>query len=72
MVTDILNAFTGGITGLASSIPSALKEGFTNLIYEDPTATTKTLSGFAQFGLVFGGIALGAGLVYLVVNMIRR
>lgn len=72
MITAIINAFTSGIQALVSEIPSALKDGFTNLIYEDPTATNPTLSNFAQFGLVFAGIALGAGLLYLVVNIIRR
>lgn len=72
MITDIINAFTSGISALVTEIPSALKTGFTSLIYEDPTAASPTLSAFAQFGLIFAGIALGAGLVYLVVNMIRR
>lgn len=72
MITSLINAFTAGITALVEEIPEALKTGFTNLIFEDPTATTPVLSNFAQFGLVFAGIALGAGLLYLVVNMIRR
>lgn len=72
MIQDILNAFTTGATSLVTVIPEALKQGFLNLIYEDPTATTKSVSAFAQFGLVFSGIALGAGLLYFVVNMIRR
>lgn len=72
MASDIISALTSGISGLVQSIPQALKQGFSALIYEDPDATTKALSGFAQFGLIFAGISLGAGLVYLVVNMIRR
>lgn len=72
MGTSLITAFTSGITALVTSIPSALKEGFRNLIFDDPTATNPTLSNFAEFGLIFGGIAMGAGLLYLVVNMIRR
>ena len=72
MIQQLISAFIAGITALATDIPNALKNGFTNLIFEDPTAASPTLSNFATFGLVFAGIALGAGLVYLVVNMIRR
>lgn len=72
MGNDIITAFTSGINALATSVPETLKNAFSALIYEDASATTKTLSGFAQFGLIFGGISLGAGLVYLIVNMIRR
>ncbi len=72
MIQAIISAFTAGISALVEEIPGALKQGFTNLIYEDPTATSPVLSNFATFGLVFAGIALGAGLVYLVVNMVRR
>lgn len=72
MIQSLISAFTAGISALVSEIPTALKQGFTNLIFEDPTATTPVLSNFATFGLVFAGIALGAGLLYLVVNMVRR
>ena len=72
MIQALISAFTAGITALVTDIPNALKQGFTNLIYEDPAASTPVLSNFATFGLVFAGIALGAGLLYLVVNMIRR
>lgn len=72
LISQLIAAFKGGITALVEDIPSALKTGFTNLIYEDPTAASPVLSNFATFGLIFAGIALGAGLLYLVVNMVRR
>ena len=71
MANDIIGALTSGITGLVQKIPEALKSGFSALIYENPEATDKVLSGFAQFGLIFAGISLGAGLVYSVIRMIR-
>lgn len=72
MVTEIINSITGAITGFTKAIPAALKDGFSNLIYENPEATEKTLSGFAQFGLIFMGISMVCGLTYLVINMVRR
>lgn len=68
IVSKIFTGFTQTITNLAKGI----KDAFVNLIYEDPTAETKVLSTFAEFGLVFLGISIAIGLVYTTTRIIRN
>lgn len=68
IVTKIFNGFSTTITNMASGIKSA----FLNILYEDPTAETKVLSGLAEFGLVFLGISMAIGLCYTAISLIKR
>lgn len=67
MVKKIFTSFTDVITNLSSGIKSA----FTNIIYEDPTATEKVLSAPVEFALIFAGVSLAVGLVYGAFRLIR-
>ena len=68
MVTHIFSSFTSVIEGLSGG----LKTAFTNIIYEDPTASEKVLSAPVQFALIFGGVALASGLLYGIFNWIKN
>ncbi len=67
IVSKIFSGFTDTITNLASGIKSA----FVNILYEDPSASSKVLSSVAEFGLVFMGISLAIGLVYGAIRLVR-
>lgn len=67
IVTTIFESVSGVVTGMVS----AFREAFSQLLWQDPTATEKVLSDFAQFGLVFLGVSITAGIVYTIIRMVR-
>lgn len=67
MVKKIFTSFTDVITNLSTGLKSA----FTNIVYEDPTATEKVLSAPVEFVLITVGISLAVGLVYGAFRLIR-
>lgn len=68
LITKMFESFTDVIEGITAGIKGA----FENILYVDPAAATPELSSFAIFGFVMMGLALALGLVYFVVNLIRR
>lgn len=68
IVTTIFESVSGVVTGIIT----AFRDAFSQLIWQDPDATEKVLSDFAQFGLTFLGISIVIGIVYAVVAMVRK
>ena len=68
IVTKIFTGFTETIRNFGGGI----KDAFLQIIYEDPTASERTLSALAEFGFVMLGISLALGLVHMAVRLIRR
>ena len=69
---ELITTMFQGFTSIIPAIMGALKDGFEELIYVDPSATTPVISNFAKFGFLMAGLGLGLGLTYFVVNLIRR
>lgn len=65
---QIIDAFTSGFTGLVTYIPNTISTGFQNLFVD----SNGNLTVFVYVCLVFGGIALVMGLLYLVYNLIAK
>lgn len=68
----IVSKFSEGFTGMLEPLANGLKNGFSNLIYVDPTAEVKVLSDVAEVGLIAGGMALAIGIVMGIFHLVRR
>lgn len=68
---EIVNTVFDSLGGVIEKMVDAMRTAFSHLIWEDPDATEKVLSDFAQFGLVFLGISIAVGIVYTIVRMVR-
>ncbi len=71
-ITTLFRAITEGITGIISPMVEAIKTGFLEVIYVDPSAETRALSEFAYFLFAMLGISIGVGLVWLVISLFKR
>ena len=67
LVADILEIFGAGITGVATSVASALGELATNIFFVTADGTT-TISVLGVCIIVFAAISLGLGLMRWVLN----
>ena len=68
----IVSKFAEGLTGMLKPLAEGFKDGFSNLIYVDPTAEVKVLSDVAEVGLVIGGMALACGIVMGIFHLVRN
>lgn len=68
---DIVSTIFGSVNEVIDGFVEGIRTAFTNLIWEDPDATEKVLSDFAQFGLVFLGISIAVGIAYTIIRMVR-
>ena len=71
-ITTLIEAITTGITALISPIVQAVHEGFQAFLYVDPTSETKVVSDLAIFLMVFFGVSIGVGLVWLAISLFKR
>ena len=71
-MSELITTMFQGFTEIIPAIMGALKDGFQEIIYVDPSASTKVVSDFAKFGFLIAGLGLGLGLTYFTVNLIRR
>ena len=69
---NIVTKFSEGFTGMLEPLANGLKNGFSNLIYQDPTAEVRVLSDIAEVGLIVGGMALAIGIVMGIFHLVRR
>lgn len=65
---QIIGAFTEGFGSLVTYIPQTIATAFTNLF----TDGNGSLSVVAYVFLVFGGVTLCLGLIYMVWRLISR
>lgn len=76
LLTQIIDAITGAFTSLGQAVINLLKNGFIWLFCEYTEAqgvyTITGVSVFGYFVFVLMGISLCLGLVYFLVNMVRR
>ena len=68
----IVQKFTSGFTGMLEPLADGLKNGFSHLIYVDPSAEVKALSDVAEVGLIVGGMALAVGIVMGIFHFVRH
>lgn len=71
-MSDILTSLFEGFTTTITSFATGLKDGFMNLLYVDPEASTKVVSDPVKFLLIFGGVGIAMGLFWKVLGLIRR
>lgn len=69
---NIVTKFGEGFSGIISPLAEGIKNGFSNLLYQDPTAEVKVLSDVAEVGLIVGGMALAIGLVMGIFHLVRK
>lgn len=67
LITDLFSSFPTVVTALAKGI----KDAFGELVWADPSASTKVISDPLQFIVLFGGVTLGVGLLWGTFSMIR-
>lgn len=72
MLQDLINAIVIGIQGLVSPVVEAIKDGFNNFLYVDPSASTKVVSDVALFCMCMLGLSIGIGLVWLAISIFKR
>lgn len=71
-ITTLIEAITTGITALITPIVTAIHEGFLAFLYVDPEAETRVVSDLAVFLMVFLGVSIGVGLVWLAISLFKR
>lgn len=67
IVTTLYSAFSEVVPALARG----MKNAFSEILWQDPEATTRVLSDPVQFALVCAGIGLASGLVIGAFRWIR-
>lgn len=67
LIRLLFENFTTTITGLAGGIKDAALE----LIYEDPSASEKTLSVAVQFIFTIAGLSIAMTVFFMVFRLIR-
>lgn len=76
LITDIVAAITGAFTSLGQAVIQLLKNGFIWLFTEytesNGVYTISGISAFGYFVFILMGLSLCLGLVYFLVNMVRR
>lgn len=76
LLQNIVDAITGAFTSLGQAVIGLLKNGFIWLFTEyTESSGAYTITGISAFGyfvFVLMGISLCLGLVYFLVNMVRR
>lgn len=70
-ITDFIEALMGGLSSFGTGTIEFMKMAVLNIVWEDPSATTKVLSTFMQFGLTLMAISVATGLVYGIVKFVR-
>lgn len=68
---DIVTKFGNGFKDIISPLAEGIKNGFSHLIYVDPTAEVKVLSDVAEVGLIVGGAGLAVGLIFGMFHLVR-
>lgn len=76
LINGIIEAITSSFTELGQAVIDLIKKGFIWLFTEYTEAqgvyTITGVSAFGYFVFILMGISLCLGLVYFVVNMVRR
>lgn len=67
LITQMFTSFTDVVGGLAGGI----KNAFENLIYVDPSASTRVVAELPKFIFITAGVGLATGILYKVFGMIR-
>lgn len=68
---SLIQTMFSGVTETVQGLASGIKEMFLNLIYENPTASEKVVSEFAEFSFLLMGVSLALGLGYFIIRKIR-
>ena len=63
MASSIVSTFVDAFTGLTSGLGQGIVDTF-NSLFVVTNGETTTLSNLAIWGLVFGGISLGIGIIH--------
>lgn len=71
-IVDLLDAAGQGITAWLTIFVGAIKSAFMNLLYEDPTATEKSLSGVMLYLFIFFGVNVVVGIVWFILSLAKR
>lgn len=72
-ITTLIEAITTGITALITPIVTAVHEGFLAFLYGDTAGTeSQVVSDLAIFLMVFFGVSIGVGLVWLAISLFKR
>lgn len=76
LLTDIISAITGAFTTLGQAVINLIRTGFIWLFTEyTESSGSYSITGVSAFGyfvFILMGISLCLGLVYFLVNMVRR
>lgn len=70
-MSDVLTSLFEGFTTTITNFATGLKDGFMNLLYVDPEASSKVVSDPVKFLLIFGGVGIAMGLFWKVLGLIR-
>lgn len=72
MGANIITTITDVLTSMITGLGGALKTAVSTLIWQDPAATTKSLSDLAVFVLTFLGIGIATSAVYFIFRLIKK
>lgn len=74
-MNDIISTIMDALKEVGTGLIEFIKEGVSSALFDTVgtgDTATQVLSDFAKFGFVMAGLSLGLGLLYFVVNLVRR
>lgn len=70
-MSQLIEAIFSNLTTVVTQSATALKTCFLNLIYDDPTSQTKSVSDLMLFVFTMMGLTIGIGIVYKILSLVR-
>lgn len=71
-ISALFNAIISGLTEVPIAMVNAIKELFTSFVFDNYGEETQALSFIGYFLMAMLGLAIGVGLVWLVISLFKR
>lgn len=70
--SDLIKLMMSSLSDVITGLATGIKTGFLNLLYEDPSASTKVFSSFAVWSFIIMGLTIGLGLCYTIIRFVTQ
>lgn len=71
-IAELFNAIISGLTEVPLAMVGAIKELFTTFVFDGYGTESQAVSFIGYFLMAMLGLAIGVGLVWLVISIFKR